>query len=225
MTISGAPSLDNLPETKRLSVAELETKFGLSLNEPPLLVTYHPVTLEHEQIERQAGELLAALSSFDVPKVFTAPNADTGGRVLMQMIKDYVAAHASVQLVDNLGTQAYFSLMAISAVMVGNSSSGIIEAASFNLPVVNIGNRQKGRVRGANVIDVGYAREEIVEGIEKALRADFRAILSGMSNPYGDGTASDQIVARLKEVPLDHRLLVKQFQDIAMDASTENGAL
>jgi UDP-N-acetylglucosamine 2-epimerase len=136
-----------------------------------------------------------------------------------------VAAHPSAQLVDNLGTQAYFSLMSEAAAMVGNSSSGIIEAASFNLPVVNIGNRQKGRVRGANVIDVGYSREDIIEGIEKALRTDFRAILSGMSNPYGDGAASERIVARLKDIPLDRHLLVKQFQDIEIDASTKGSAV
>lgn len=225
VTVSGAPSLDNLLETKLLSIGELEDKFHLSLDKPPLLVTYHPVTLEYEQTEVQARELLAALSSCERPIVFTAPNADTGGRVVAQMIKDYVAAHAFAHLVDNLGTQAYFSLMAEAAVMVGNSSSGIIEAATFKLPVVNIGTRQKGRVRGANVIDVGYRREEIMAGIEKALQADFRDSLSGMTNPYGNGAAADRIIARLKAVPLDQRLLVKRFQDIASEPSTERGAV
>jgi UDP-hydrolysing UDP-N-acetyl-D-glucosamine 2-epimerase len=225
VTVSGAPSLDNLHETKLLSVAALESRFGLRLDEPPLLVTYHPVTLEHEQTGQQMSEFLAALQEFEMPIIFTAPNADTGGRIVMQRIKDYVEAHASAQLVNNLGTQAYFSLMATSAAMVGNSSSGIIEAAAFKLPVVNIGNRQEGRVRGANVIDVGYRREEIIEGIRKALDTDFRASLSAMANPYGVGAAADQIVARLKEVPLDHHLLVKRFHDIKVDSSTERGAV
>lgn len=225
VTVSGAPSLDNLQAVELLSVAELEEKFELRLDEAPLLVTYHPVTLEHEQTREQAGELLAALNSCERSIIFTAPNADTGGRVVAQMIKEYVAARASAHLVDNLGTQAYFSLMAKSAAMIGNSSSGIIEAASFNLPVVNIGNRQKGRVRGRNVIDVGSRREEIAAGIEKALRADFRASLSGTANPYGDGTAADRIIERLKAVALDHRLLVKRFQDIPSEPSTERGAL
>jgi UDP-hydrolysing UDP-N-acetyl-D-glucosamine 2-epimerase len=224
VTVSGAPSLDNLQEVKLLSVAELEAKFGLRLNQPPLLVTYHPVTLEHEQTEQQVKELLAALNSFEAPIVLTAPNADTGGRIVTRMIGEYVDAHASAQLVDNLGTQAYFSLMAIASAMVGNSSSGIIEASTFKLPVVNIGNRQKGRVRGENVIDVGYRREEIIEGIEKALRPDFRASLSQMINPYGSGAASEKIVARLKEVPLDDHLLVKRFHDIKLEPSTERGA-
>lgn len=225
VTVSGAPSLDNLQETKLLSVAELEAKFVLRLNQPPLLVTYHPVTLEHEQTEQQTTELLAALSTFDIPLVITAPNADTGGRVVMRLIKDYVEAHDAAQLVDNLGTQAYFSLMAIAAAMVGNSSSGIIEASTFKLPVVNIGNRQKGRVRGTNVIDVGYGRIEIIAGIERALHPDFRASLSSMINPYGDGAASARVIARLKEVPLDNHLLTKQFHDIKIDASTERGAV
>jgi UDP-N-acetylglucosamine 2-epimerase (non-hydrolysing)/GDP/UDP-N,N'-diacetylbacillosamine 2-epimerase (hydrolysing) len=219
--VSGAPSLDNLQAIRLLSRGELEKKFGLSLNEPPLLVTYHPVTLEYEQTRQQTEELLAALSSFDVPLVFTAPNADTGGRLITQLVRDYVATRSSARLVDNLGTQAYFSLMAISAAMVGNSSSGIIEASAFKLPVVNIGTRQEGRVRGANVIDVGYRREEITAGVKRALSADFRSGLAGMSNPYGSGAAADKIVARLKEVSLDERLLVKRFQDLPVAGSPE----
>lgn len=225
VTVCGAPSLDNLKATELLTIAELETKLGLSLKEPTLLVTYHPVTLEYEETEKQAGEFFAALSHFEMPIVFTAPNADTGGRLLIEMIRDYVATHPSARLVDNLGTQAYFSLMAISAAMVGNSSSGIIEASTFKLPVVNIGTRQKGRVRGANVIDVGNGREEIIAGIERALAKDFRDGLSAHSNPYGRGDAADLIVARLKEVPLNQRLLVKQFQDFEPDAATEGGAV
>lgn len=220
VVMSGAPSLDNLQAIKLSGISELEAKHGLKLSEPPLLVTFHPVTLEYEQTEQQVEELLAALQASEMPVLFTLPNADTGGRIIMRMIREYVETHASAQMVDNLGTQSYFSLMAIAAAMVGNSSSGIIEAASFKLPVVNIGTRQKGRVRGSNVIDVGYRREEITEGIRKACDADFRASLSQLINPYGDGTAADKIIARLKEVALDERLLIKRFNDVPAGSLT-----
>ncbi|HKC62901.1 MAG TPA: UDP-N-acetylglucosamine 2-epimerase [Pyrinomonadaceae bacterium] len=214
VTVSGAPSLDNLRSVKLLSVAELEAKYELRLNAPPLLVTFHPVTLEYERTEQQIEQLLAALSDTAMPVLFTQPNADTGGRLITSAISDYVKTHDSAQMVDNFGTQAYFSVMAIAAAMVGNSSSGIIEAASFKLPVVNIGTRQKGRERGANVIDVGYGREEILEAIKRACSDEFSSGLSQMTNPYGDGAAAERIVRRLKEVALTEHLLVKQFYDV-----------
>jgi UDP-N-acetylglucosamine 2-epimerase len=116
-------------------------------------------------------------------------------------------------LIPNLGTEGYLSLMAHAAALVGNSSSGLIEAPSFGLPAVNIGTRQQGRLRAANVIDVGYRRQEILAGLKQALRPGFRARLRGMANPYGDGHSAQRIVNRLKAVPLDARLLMKRFTD------------
>ena len=115
---------------------------------PPLLVTFHPVTLEYDQVEWQTGQLLAALEKWWHAVVFTMPNADTGGRVIQIMLEEYVRRHASASLVDNLGTPAYFGRWRWRSAMVGNSSSGIIEAPSFGLPVVNVGTRQQGRVEG-----------------------------------------------------------------------------
>lgn len=213
VTVSGAPSLDNLKTTKLLDRGDLEKMLGLSLEVAPLLVTYHPVTLEYEQTEWQVGELLAALQAVDRPVVFTLPNADTYGRVIAQKIREFVRDRPTTRLVDNLGTQGYFSLMAHAAAMVGNSSSGLVEAPSFGLPVVNIGNRQRGRLRAANVIDVGYSRDEIVTGIRQALSPQFRESLHDLSNPYGDGRAAEVIVHTLKTVPLDDRLVTKRFHD------------
>jgi len=116
-------------------------------------------------------------------------------------------------VVVNLGTPGYVSAMRLAAAMVGNSSSGIIEAASFRLPVVNIGTRQQGRTRGKNVIDVGYGRDEIIAGIRKATSPEFRAGLADLVNPYGDGHAAERIVQRLKEVELNDRLLRKRFYE------------
>jgi UDP-N-acetylglucosamine 2-epimerase (non-hydrolysing)/GDP/UDP-N,N'-diacetylbacillosamine 2-epimerase (hydrolysing) len=185
-------------------------------------VTFHPVTLEYEQAEWQIGELLAALDATGLPAVFTLPNADTGGRVIQRMIAEYVEERPSAWLVDNLGTQAYFSLMAVAAAMVGNSSSGIIEAPSLGLPVVNIGTRQAGRVRGANIIDVGYERAAVLEGIRQAVRPEFRESLRQVPNPYDRGRASDMIVERLKTVPLDDNLVMKRFYDLDVGPKAEN---
>ena len=135
---------------------------------------------------------------------------------MIPMMREFVACHEFAQMVDNLGTEAYFSLMSIATAMVGNSSSGIIEAASFKLPVVNIGTRQAGRIRGRNVIDTGYGRTEILAGIEKATHPGFRAELEGLENPYGDGRAAAKIVKALRETPLDERLIRKRFYDMAV---------
>lgn len=213
VVVSGAPSLDNLRSCKLLTVHELESKYGFPLERAPLLVTFHPVTLEYEQTGWQTNELLAALERCKLPIIFTLPNADTNGRVIRQMIEDFVWRHPSAWLVSNFDPQGYFSMMAYAAAMVGNSSSGIVEAASFMLPVVNIGNRQKGRIRAINVIDVDYPCGEVLRGIQKACAPEFRARLRDLSNPYGDGHASDVIVRHLKNVDLDGHLVVKRFID------------
>jgi UDP-hydrolysing UDP-N-acetyl-D-glucosamine 2-epimerase len=216
VTVCGAPALDHLNSLVLMSAAELEFRFPLRLTGPFLLVTFHPVTLEYERTEWQVGELLAALETCGLPAVFTRPNADTGNRTIVRMIKDYVATHLSAQMVDNLGTRAFFSLMSLAAAMVGNSSSGIIEAASFKLPVVNIGARQEGRVRGANVIDVGYDRLEILKGIHRAVQPEFQKNMTGLVNPYGVGQAAAIIVEKLASVALDDNLLKKSFYDVAV---------
>ena len=220
--VSGAPSLDNLNRMSYLNASGLKERFGLRINEAPLLVTFHPVTLEYTQVDVQTNELLRALHDRGSSVIFTLPNADTGNSVIRQKIASFVKYHPnSAQAVENLGTQGYFSLMKLSAAMVGNSSSGIIEAASFELPVVNIGSRQGGRARGRNVIDVGYNHSEILDGIQRAVAPAMRQSLQGMQNPYGDGHSAERIVSRLREVPLDEKLIVKRFYDLP---STEGSA-
>jgi UDP-hydrolysing UDP-N-acetyl-D-glucosamine 2-epimerase len=214
VTVTGAPGLDNLFCTELLPIAVFAAKYGISLPNPPLLVTFHPVTLEHERTESHIAELLAALERFDVPIVFTLPNVDTGHRSIIGAIQDFVAHHARAFLVANLGTRDYFSAMSWSLAMVGNSSSGISEAASFKLPVVNIGNRQAGRVRAANIIDCESDREAISAAVGRAIEPAFRDTLSGLRNPYGDGHAAERITSRLRDVDLGPGLLVKRFVDL-----------
>jgi len=214
IVVSGAPSLDNLSCFRALSSEELEERHGFDLSVAPLLVTYHPVTLEHDQTPYQIGELFAALDEVGMNVVFTYPNADTSGRSIVSLIRDYCSSHPRARVAVNLGPDAYFSLMRCAAAMVGNSSSGLIEAPSFALPVVNIGNRQRGRLRAGNVIDVGYGRHEIAQAIRRATAPAFRQGIEGLVNPYGDGQATDRIVTRLKEVAIDEELLLKRFHDI-----------
>lgn len=211
VTVSGAPGLDNLKDVSLLTMKELQDRYSLNARGRFLIATYHPVTLEYEQTEMQMRELLAALDESDENIVFTYPNADTCGRSIIQMLEEFSKKREKVDVVMSMGTQGYFSLMNHAAAMIGNSSSGIIEAASFKLPVVNIGNRQLGRVRGKNVIDVGYNRSEILAGIRKALSPEFRESLGDLVNPYGDCNASERIVKRLKEAKLDEGILRKRF--------------
>jgi UDP-hydrolysing UDP-N-acetyl-D-glucosamine 2-epimerase len=211
VTVSGAPSLDNIQEMRLLTREELQRQCALQLVDDTLLVTFHPVTLEYEDTETHVRELFAALREVGTSVVVTNPNADTGSRLVSDIIKDVTSQDERFHLVHNMGTQAYFSLMREASAMVGNSSSGIIEAACFKLPVVNIGNRQRGRMRGKNVIDVGHSRAEIVGGIATAMSEEFRIGLEDLSNPYGDGQAAGRIVEKLKSVPLDRKLLSKSF--------------
>jgi UDP-hydrolysing UDP-N-acetyl-D-glucosamine 2-epimerase len=212
--VTGAPGLDSLRDARPLTEDELEQRLGMRLNGPTLLVTYHPTTLDDGDVRDRVGEFLAAIDTAGLAAVFTFPNADPGGEEIRDAVTDYVSAHANACAVASLGTDAYAALLRRSAAMVGNSSSGILEAPSFGLPVVNVGRRQQGRLRAANVIDVGETRDEIVAGIERALAPDFRASLAELENPYGDGNAASRIVAALEAVELGPRLLEKRFCEL-----------
>lgn len=218
VVVSGAPSLDNLRLVPVQDRASLATRLGVSLDKDPLVVTFHPETLEAGEEDRQVQALLQALDGIERPLVFTMPNADVGGQHIAARLQAFVARTPSARLVANLGTAGYFGLMSIAAAMVGNSSSGLIEAPSFELPVVNIGGRQRGRVRAANVIDVDADAAAIRAGVARALAPAFRASLRDLVNPYGDGTASARIVDRLVAQPLDRRLLMKRFVDVRSEA-------
>jgi UDP-N-acetylglucosamine 2-epimerase (non-hydrolysing)/GDP/UDP-N,N'-diacetylbacillosamine 2-epimerase (hydrolysing) len=211
--VSGAPSLDNLNDFKPANDAELSQRFGLSLDQPFLLSTYHPVTLENENGAAKIEQLLRAMSRLNMPVLFTYPNADAGSNQIIEQVQEYVAQPGRGWLLPSLGSRAYFTLMGRAAAMVGNSSSGIIEAASFRLPVVNIGNRQAGRLRAVNVIDVGESQADIEAGLNRGLDPAFRNSLANLRNPYGDGHAAKRIVDKIQSIELNQRLLKKRFQE------------
>lgn len=212
--LTGSPGLDHLDHTPLMGRDELENDLGIILGSPLLLVTYHPVTLE-ENSEEDFGILLKALDSFpDATILFTLPNADTGGRVIMEMIHRYVDSNPGrCRVFASLGQRRYLSLLKYCDAVIGNSSSGLTEAPSFGIPTINIGNRQKGRLRASSVLDFpeeGISMEDI---IRKALASSFRDVAANTVNPYGTGGASGKIKDILKETDLNG-LLGKRFFDI-----------
>ncbi len=213
ISVTGAPALDAVSNFKPLDARELHTQFGINGASRSLLITFHPVTLETDQTGAHIDSLLNALTKVDVDCLFSYPNADTNHRVIIDRIEAYTRERPRCRLARNLGQRSYFSLMNAVSAMVGNSSSGIIEAASFKLPVVNIGSRQQGRVHPRNVIDCGYQTRDIVATIRNAVEPSFRRSLSGLSNPYGDGRAAERIAERLASVTLEPALTTKRFTD------------
>ena len=212
----GSPGLDRIHLHPRASPAEACRQVGLDSRRPFLLVTFHPVTLEAADRENQVTSLLAALERYDGQILMTYPNADAGYTDIVQAFEEFARARPSaVKLIRNAGARLYFDLMACASAMVGNSSSGIAEAPSCELPAVNVGTRQAGFAQAANVISVGYEAEEIEMGIRRATSAEFRRSLKGLQNPYGDGRASERIAGVLRAIPLDDRLLRKKFVDAA----------
>jgi UDP-hydrolysing UDP-N-acetyl-D-glucosamine 2-epimerase len=213
--VTGAPGLDSINKLHLMDKEQLAEELGLPANRKWGIVTFHPVTLEKESTESQIKEMLHALDSFpQIHWIFTFPNADMESRTIIKYIKAYVEDNKErASAFVSLGQLRYLSALKAAAVMVGNSSSGIIEAPSFELPVVNIGSRQDGRIRAKNVIDVPDCKSDKIEdAVKEALSNSFRDSLKGLKNPYGDGTASVRIVDILKNTDLD-RMIKKHFYD------------
>jgi UDP-hydrolysing UDP-N-acetyl-D-glucosamine 2-epimerase len=206
---AGAPSLDHIRRQMLLKRGDLEMRLDLNLGSPTILVAYHPVTINRDTLS-ETDALFEALDSLSQQILFCFPNADAGSRALIRRTKEFVESKGRGNVYTNLDTLTYLSLLGQVEVFVGNSSSGIMEAASFELPVVNVGVRQQGRERAANIIDVAADAGAIREGIRKTTMADFRQSLIGLKNPYGDGFAAETIVRVLSSLPDPERLLMKQ---------------
>ena len=214
VTVSGAPALDNLREFEPYSDSEMNERFGLKNLDRFILVTFHPETkISSDENIVQLNELLKALKESDYPVTMTSPNADPLGNVFLQRMKEFVDMDDKYQIVSSLGTKGYFTLMTKALCMLGNSSSGIIEAASFKLPVVNIGDRQKNRLTPDNVVSVKCDSDQISKTITKCVSEEFVEKIKNLINPYGNGSASEVIVKQLAEVSLDSEFSIKKFVD------------
>jgi UDP-N-acetylglucosamine 2-epimerase (non-hydrolysing)/GDP/UDP-N,N'-diacetylbacillosamine 2-epimerase (hydrolysing) len=206
---AGAPSLDHLRRQTLFTREQLEARLQLELRQPTILVAYHPVTILRETTQ-EADALFAALAHVEEPILFCYPNADAGSRELIDRTRAFLAGRQRGHVFVNLGALTYWSLLRQMRLMVGNSSSGIMETPSFALPTVNLGLRQKGRERAQNILDADATCDSILQQVKTGRSEEFRRSLDGMTNPYGDGQASEKIVSVLTSVPLGRHLLIKR---------------
>jgi len=211
----GGLGVDNVKRLTLLERQELEASLGLEFGAKNLLITFHPVTLENGTSTQQIVELFAALETLeDTHLIFTMPNADTGNRVLFNMIRQFVANHPNAKAYTSLGQLNYLSCIKHVDGVVGNSSSGLLEVPSFGKGTINIGDRQRGRHKAESVIDCDPNRQSIGKALEYLYSEEFQKKLSCVRNPYGEGGASEKILEVLKNYPLDV-LLKKSFHDLA----------
>lgn len=210
ITFSGSLSLDHLHREKLLSRAQVEKRIGMKLTPDTLLCLFHPVTLMKNTVQ-EADELFAALENLRNPLVFVYPNADAGSRELIRRAEEF-ALRRNAWVLVNLDHRTYLGLLKHSGAQVGNSSSGIIESTSLEVPVVNVGIRQRGREHAANVIDVSAKKSAIRHAIQKALSPGFRKSIRGTESPYGEGKASKIITRVLASTPLGDKLLFKHAE-------------
>jgi len=206
---AGAPSLDHLRRTTLLSRDQLEVRLQIDLSKPTILVAYHPVTIERDTL-LEADALFSALAALPEQIIFSHPNADAGSRKLIERGQSFLAAGNRGRSFVNLGSLVYWSLLRQMKLMIGNSSSGIMETPSFAVPTVNVGVRQQGRERAANILDAAPTASSILDAVRVAKSPEFQKSLKGMTNPYGDGHASEKIVEVLTGAPLGASLLVKR---------------
>ncbi|BFG70380.1 UDP-N-acetylglucosamine 2-epimerase [Sediminibacterium sp. KACHI17] len=211
----GALGIENINRLTLLDRKAFEESIGFNLGKKSIIVTFHPVTLENATSEKQFQALLDAILYFeDLKIIFTKPNADTDGRVIIQMIDSFVRAHPNkATAAISLGQLKYLSSLQFVDAVVGNSSSGLIEVPSFKKPTINIGDRQRGRMRAISVIDCEPERNSIIKAIQTAFSTEFLEKVKEMKNPYGNGNSSTMIIDQLKATNLDG-IIKKRFYSI-----------
>ena len=212
----GAPGVNNIREEVIISLAELEHSIGFNLGPKYLLITFHPVTLEAADAGAQCDDLLNALEEVceEYNLLFTLPNSDTNGRIIADKVRKFVLNHPDSSIsVVSLGKKRYFSALKYATAVVGNSSSGLIEAPSFNIPTLNIGIRQKGRTRGESVYDVPATYEDIRRGLNFILSEPFMEQAKNAVNPYEKANTIGSIFQTIKSYPLEG-IINKQFYNL-----------
>ena len=212
----GAMGPENALNMPKLSRSELEESLGCSLGEQYAVLTFHPVTLEHNTAEAQTEELVRALARFpEITFICTKANADAEGRIINSRLEEFAKQNPNVHLFDSLGAKRYLSALSHALFAIGNSSSGLAEVPSFGIPTVNIGDRQKGRMQGASIINCTPTADDISAAIEKALSPEFREIARTAGNPYGDGNTSAKIASVVRDKLLNGGLVLKKkFYDV-----------
>ncbi|KGE24558.1 UDP-N-acetylglucosamine 2-epimerase [Leptospira borgpetersenii] len=211
----GGMGVDGIKKSNLLKREELESSLNIKLKKNNLLITFHPVTLEASTAKAQMIELLSSLKtlSSETGLIFTMPNADTDGRIIFKLIEEFTSDHPNAWHFTSLGQTRYLSCLQFVDAVIGNSSSGIIEAPSFKIGTINIGDRQKGRLRAKSIIDCEPNRGEITNAFKKLYSFDFQKNLSTTINPYGEGGASEKIVKVLETIEIQG-ILKKKFFDL-----------
>jgi len=206
----GAPQIDEMIAAQYTELPEIEDRLCINLQEGYLLGVMHPVTEEADKAEMQAEVFIKALNAFSLPKVIILPNNDAGSNGVKHAIQEY--RRGEYYMYANLKREDYLGLLKNAQCIVGNSSSGLLEAPTFKVPAVNIGRRQNMRFRGINVIDVPFEEEKVIEAITKGMSREFREYLDRECiNPYGDGHSSERILDLLVNTPVNQELLVKKL--------------
>lgn len=215
VVVTGDAAIDIIKKTKRVKRSYLETTLGLDQGEQFFISIFHPQTLGKEKSEAQYKNLLTAIRNVKARPLFIYPNIDPGFKPLRQMLDDFCVQRPDAIRADSFETEIFYGLLEHANFLIGNSSTGIWEAPSFQLPAINIGERQKGRMRGENVIDCsGMDAKAISLAISKAQSINFQNSLKGITNPYGDGNAAKKIISKLISTPINDRLFIKKFHEI-----------
>lgn len=211
----GGLGVDSILRAPLLSREDTEAALKFKFRRRNLLVTFHPATLDFIPAVQQLDQLLGALSELnDTGLIFTMSNADTDGRLLNEKISEFCRSHESARVFSSLGQKLYFSCMKHIDGVVGNSSSGLLEAPSFKIGSINLGSRQRGRLRSNSVIDCDVTKSAIQEALKKLFSPEFQRNLKTVINPYGNGGASEAIVTHIERLRLGDDLLVKRFHDL-----------
>ncbi len=215
----GGTGVDAIRKSDLLKKEELEQKLGLKFSSKNLLVTFHPVTIEKDTAESQIDQLLAALETLeDTYTIFTAPNADTGGRIILKMLNKFVSTFPQRSITfTSMGQLNYLSALQYVDAVIGNSSSGLSEAPSFRIGTINIGDRQKGRIKANSVIECEPKKESILEAIQQVYSQEFQKILNRTKNPFGDGYASEKILNILRTIDIPGELK-KSFHNLQISS-------
>lgn len=207
----GDPGIENIKTTKFLNKEDLKKQLDVNIDEDTLLVTYHPVTLEREELSYQTENLIKALNKINKKMIITYPNADNGGEYIIKKLQEFEKLNPKVKLVKNLGVLRYLSVMRLCGAVIGNSSSALVEAPYLKVPAVNIGNRQKGRLMAENIICSSNEYADIIRTINESLSTEFKEKVNNTKSLYGEGNTSEEIVRILESIEIDDKLLKKKF--------------
>ncbi|MGL6173210.1 MAG: UDP-N-acetylglucosamine 2-epimerase [Cellulosilyticaceae bacterium] len=207
----GALGIENIKRIALLEGEELTESVGMQVTQETMLLTYHPVTLESDTLKWQIDELLGALDTFKSPIMITYPNPDNGGAYIIERLNEYAKRRSNIKVFSSLGVKRYLSVMCKCGLVIGNSSSALIEAPYLKVPVVNIGNRQEGRLMANNIISCSNKKEDIIKSIQLAKSKKFRETLIETKSLYGEGNTSEAIVKILEAIDIDEKLLRKKL--------------